>query len=121
MTDELLDAMFAREEAAQPGQVPMPEDAWGAAEAKWTPYKGRHQPCADCVALIHERGTAAASYPAPARFRRKGPNDEILVCVVHAEERRRYDAGAKRLAKARAEIASHEQRAARASRRSNRT
>lgn len=120
MTDDLIDALFAREEAAPPGDVPMPEDAWGAADAKWSPYKGKHQPCADCIALIHEKGTARAPHPAPARFRRKGPNGELLVCMVHAEERKRYDARAKALAAARAEIASHEKRAERMHRRSNR-
>lgn len=75
--------------------------------AKWSPYRGSHQPCETCVELIHERGVAAAPRPAPATRRRKGPNGDTLHCSRHAEVLERKDKEIARRVKAQGEAAEH--------------
>lgn len=67
-------------------QVQMPAEKLWPGRAIWTEYRGRHQPCGVCVMVIHERGVEAAPHPHPARWRRKGPNGELLCCSAHKVE-----------------------------------
>lgn len=114
---DLMDELFARESGEDTVPIPkMPEDAWGATGTKWSRYTAKTRAlCADCTQLIHELGQGRAPLPERAHWRRKGPNDERLLCNTHAEERKRYDARATGLARSRQEIREHESRAERAS------
>lgn len=67
------------------------EPRFGALGAKWARWDGTHRVCEDCAQRIHERGIADAPAAMPARWRRKGPNGELFLCNVDAEERKRLD------------------------------
>jgi hypothetical protein len=86
MIDDAL-ALFPREQGER-AAAPMPDGLYGALGTKWTKYGGVHKPCEYCVQLIHHGG---GRHPEPARWRRKGPNDERLLCNDHGEQQRRLD------------------------------
>lgn len=75
-------------------RVATPEPVYGAAEAnvKWLKMPtGRHL-CTLCVRAIH--GKASGPAPLAATARRQGPNEELLLCAVHAQDMRERDAKA---------------------------
>lgn len=88
-TDPLFDLVVPPTELP-----PLKEQRFGAVDTKWTKWSGAHRPCDDCVTRIHERGVEGAPPPGEARWRRKGPNGELFLCNVDAEERKRLDAAA---------------------------
>lgn len=68
------------------------EPRLGAINTKWTRYTGKtHMTCDHCIKLIHELGANEAPWPRPARHKRVGPNDTLMLCDVHGEEMRRKD------------------------------
>jgi hypothetical protein len=69
---------------------------YGAVGAKWTKWSGARRPCDDCVQRIHDLGTENAPHPAAAMWRRKGPNGDLWLCAVDADERKRLDQQAER-------------------------
>jgi hypothetical protein len=76
--------------------VRMPAAKLWPARAVWTSYGGKHQPCGVCIMVVHERGVAAAPHPHAARWRRKGPNGDLLVCSAHKVEMEPADKEAER-------------------------
>lgn len=52
-------------------------------EAKYTAYKGRHQPCDECVMCLHE-GTSK-THPLPVRAVRKSRSGELHICMPHKQ------------------------------------
>lgn len=72
-------------------RVETPEPIYGAAEAnvKWLkPPAGRHL-CTPCVRAIHGKDDGPS--PQVATARRKGPNEELLLCPTHAIIMRELD------------------------------
>ena len=72
-------------------RVDTPEPIYGAAEANvsWPKMiSGRHL-CTLCVRAIH--GTTGGPSPQVATARRKGPNEELLLCPTHAITMRELD------------------------------
>lgn len=75
--------------------VAPPDPLWGALDVTWhRPPAGRHL-CQDCVALIH--GRPDGPQPRVATSRRRGPNDDLLLCAAHAQIRRDEDERVKRV------------------------
>jgi hypothetical protein len=90
--------------AAAP-RVDTPEPLYGAAEGnvKWLkPPAGRNL-CTLCVRAIH--GKEGGPTPLAATARRKGPNEELLLCPEHAIVMRELDDKAEAERKARAKAA----------------
>jgi hypothetical protein len=73
---------------------PLKEPRYGAINAKWTRWTGKHYPCDLCVQRIHDLGVGEAPPPGPARFKRVGPVDTLWLCAVDAEDMKRKDAEA---------------------------
>lgn len=74
--------------------VQMPAAGIWPARATWVVYRGAHQACGVCVMVIHEKGIEKAPHPRPARWKRKGPNNDLLVCSAHKVELEPKDKGA---------------------------
>lgn len=85
-----MDPLF--ELVTPPPLPPMRYQRFGARGAKWKAWTGAHRPCDDCVQRIHDLGVASAPLPAGASWRRKGPNGELFLCSIDADERKRLDA-----------------------------
>jgi hypothetical protein len=93
MSDDLFSALGADPPTGEP--LPeLEEPRLGAIKAKWTQHKGGHRPCDLCVQRVHERGVGRAPVPRPARWKRVGPNDTLLLCAEDAEIQKRKDAEA---------------------------
>lgn len=78
-------ALFSEREAVGV-DVQMPSEKLWPGRASWVAYRGAHQPCGVCVMVIHERGIERAPHPHAARWKRKGPNGDTLVCSAHKVE-----------------------------------
>lgn len=86
-------------------RVETPEPLYGAAEANvsWPKmYAGRHL-CTLCVRAIH--GKTDGPSPQVATARRKGPNEELLLCPTHAITMRELDDAAEAQRKERVKAA----------------
>lgn len=84
----LMDMFGGQELAAPP--VERPDPLWGALDVKWPKMPtGRHL-CQDCVEIIHKN--PGGPHPRQAVKRRKGPNDDRLLCYEHAQIRADEDA-----------------------------
>lgn len=64
----------------------LPAEKIYPADATWTAWKGAHRPCDVCGRLVLQMGVQKAPAVAGARWRRKGPNDDMFVCSPHKEE-----------------------------------
>lgn len=83
----LMDMFGGQELPTAP--VEPPDPLWGALNVKWLkPLTGRHL-CQDCVDLIHKN--PGGPHPNQAVTRRKGPNDERMLCHAHAQIRKDAD------------------------------
>lgn len=105
----LFDIEPSRPEFEQPA-----DRFWGAVGVKWSAYRGSHQPCAVYVRLVHQKGVPAVPRHLPAAKRRKGPNDEILVCSMCAVDLEAMDATAESERAARVAAVEEQTRAKRA-------
>lgn len=76
-------AMF---EVEAPQRALLPEEKIYPADAKWTAWKGAHHPCEICGLLVLQMGMQAAPPVAGARWKRKGPNRDQLICSPHMQE-----------------------------------
>lgn len=74
-----------------------PWDIAPSAQARWTPHKGAHRACGECVLRIHHKDREGA--PSPARLKRKVADSEWFLCNEHGQARRGNDEDAKTAAK----------------------
>lgn len=105
----LFDAIDADPTFVQPS-----ERFWGATGTRWSAYKGKREPCAVYVRLVHERGVQAVTRHLPASHKRIGPNDTIFVCTICASDLKGQDEQAEATAAARREAVAEQNRAKRA-------
>ena len=84
-----------------PVRVSTAEPVYGAAAANvsWPKMLAGHHLCTLCVRAIHAAKDGAA--PLTAVARRKGPNEELLLCAPHAQDMRERDDKAEKERKAR--------------------
>ena len=65
-------------------------------DAKWTPYRGAHQPCVTCIEVIQDHAKEPyprpPGHPSPAVKARQGPNGKTLHCAGHGVELEAKDA-----------------------------
>lgn len=105
-TEGLLDLFNG--EAPGHTRVATVEPVYGAAEAavKWlkVPATGGPHLCTLCVRAIHAKPDGPS--PLRATARRRGPNDELLLCPEHAQLLRERDAKAEAVRKARVKASS---------------
>lgn len=83
----LMDMFGGQELPAAP--VEPPDPLWGALNVTWLKVPAGRHLCQDCVDLIH--GRPDGPHPRVAVVRRKGPNDERLLCHEHAIIRKDAD------------------------------
>ncbi|GAA3749957.1 hypothetical protein [Micromonospora maritima] len=74
-----------------------PWDLVPSSQARWTPHKGQHRACGECVQMLHAKARTAA--PDPARLKRKVGDLEWFLCSTHGQARRENDDDAKAAAK----------------------
>jgi hypothetical protein len=111
MTEPVLDPIL--ELLEPPPALELKEPRLGAIDVKWTSYRGARKPCDHCVQLIHERGVAGAPPASSATAKRKGPNDDLFLCALHAQEMREKDAAVTTERDSRLAHAEHLKKAAR--------
>jgi hypothetical protein len=99
MSDDLFGILG--EEATVRAPEPA-EEPWGAADVKYTAFKGARRVCDHCIRAIH--ASKAGSAPLTAAFKRAGPNGDLFLCPVHKHDQQRRDARAQALRDARVDI-----------------
>jgi hypothetical protein len=74
-----------------PTDLPKGEDGQPlGGDAKWTTYKGPHQPCHRCIRALSQG--VMATHPYPARRKRAGvTSDPELLCHIHGERQETRD------------------------------
>lgn len=81
-----------------PEPTDLPKDADGnplGGDAKWTAYRGAHQPCHRCIRAINQGVMHAHPHPARRKRAGVGAGDELL-CLQHGEAQETRDALVKR-------------------------
>lgn len=81
------------------GDLLWPRRTLYGGDAKWTPYKGAHQPCVTCIEVLqdHERQPylRPPGHPSAATKARQGPNGKTVHCAAHGVELEAKDAAIK--------------------------
>lgn len=91
-------------EVADAPRALLPEEKIWPAIAAWTKWSGAHRSCDVCGRLVLQMGMERAPRVQPARYLRKGPNNELFVCSGHALVLRPEDERVEREAAERREL-----------------